>query len=50
VKFFAGDVEAIDLPGKRVVVSHGFDHHYHDMPYDHLVIALGSITNRVHLD
>jgi NADH:ubiquinone reductase (H+-translocating) len=26
VKFFAGDVEAIDLPGKRVVVSHGFDH------------------------
>jgi NADH dehydrogenase len=45
VKFFAGDVEAIDLPGKRVVVSHGFDHHHHDMPYDHLVIALGSITN-----
>lgn len=45
VKFFAGDVEAIDLPGKRVVVSHGFDHHHHDMSYDHLVIALGSITN-----
>ena len=45
MKFFAGDVEAIDLPGKRVVVSHGFDHHHHDMPYDHLVIALGSITN-----
>jgi NADH:ubiquinone reductase (H+-translocating) len=45
VKFFAGDVEAIDLPGRRVVVSHGFDHHHHDLPYDHLVIALGSITN-----
>jgi NADH:ubiquinone reductase (H+-translocating) len=45
VNFFAGDVEAIDLPGRRVVVSHGFDHHHHDMPYDHLVIALGSITN-----
>jgi NADH dehydrogenase len=45
VKFFAGDVEAIDLPGKRVVVSHGFDHHHHEMAYDHLVIALGSITN-----
>jgi NADH:ubiquinone reductase (H+-translocating) len=45
VQFFAGDVEAIDLPGRRVVVSHGFDHHHHDMPYDHLVIALGSITN-----
>src|ERR671924_471379 len=45
VKFFAGDVEAIDLPGRRVVVSHGFDHHHHELPYDHLVIALGSITN-----
>jgi NADH:quinone reductase (non-electrogenic) len=45
VKFFAGEVEAIDLSGRRVVVSHGFDHHYHDLSYDHLVIALGSITN-----
>jgi NADH dehydrogenase len=45
VKFFAGDVEAIDLPGRRVVVSHGFDHHHHDLPYDYLVIALGSVTN-----
>lgn len=45
VKFFAGDVEAIDLQGKQVVVSHGFDHHHHELPYDHLVMALGSITN-----
>jgi NADH:quinone reductase (non-electrogenic) len=28
-----------------VVVSHGFDHHHHELPYDHLVMALGSITN-----
>ena len=26
-------------------VSHGFNHHHHELPYDHLVIGLGSITN-----
>src|SRR6266542_4690450 len=45
VRFFCGDVEAIDLPGRRVVVSHGDDHHRHELEYDYLVIALGSITN-----
>ena len=45
VNFFAGEVEAIDLHGKKVRVSHGFDHHHHDLEYDHLVIGLGSITN-----
>jgi NADH dehydrogenase len=28
-----------------VVVSHGAEHHSHELEYDHLVIALGSITN-----
>ena len=41
VHFFAGDVEAIDLPARRVVVSHGIDQHTHDLEYDHLVLALG---------
>lgn len=45
VKFFEGDVEHIDLPAKTVVVSHGWDQHTHNLEYDHLVIALGSITN-----
>ncbi len=45
VRFFDGAVEAIDLPGKRVIVSHGSEHHHHELPYDHLVLALGSITN-----
>ena len=45
VNFFAGEVESIDLPGKQVVVSHGFDHHHHLLEYDHLVVGLGSITN-----
>src|SRR2546425_5257755 len=34
VDFFEGDVEAIDLGEKQVTVSHGFDHHHHDLPYD----------------
>ncbi len=45
VKFFAGEVEAIDLERKMVKVAHGFDHHHHELPYDHLAIGLGSITN-----
>ena len=42
---FIGDVEAIDVDRRRVRVSHGFESHSHDLEYDHLVIALGSITN-----
>src|SRR4029077_21111567 len=45
VNFFAGEVESIDLKRKTVAVSHGFDHHHHNLQYDHLVIGLGSITN-----
>ena len=40
-----GDVETIDLPSRRVLVSHGFEQHTHDLEYDQLVIALGSTTN-----
>ena len=45
VHFFAGEVESIDLERKLVRVSHGFDRHYHDLAYDHVVIGVGSITN-----
>jgi NADH:ubiquinone reductase (H+-translocating) len=45
VQFFDGDVDDIDLPGRKVVVSHGAEHHAHELEYDHLIIALGSITN-----
>jgi NADH dehydrogenase len=38
-------VESINLERKIVTVSHGFDHHHHDIPYDQVVIGLGSITN-----
>src|SRR6201982_2969955 len=45
VIFFAGEVESMDLDRKRVKVSHGFNHHHHDLPYGHLVIGLGYVTN-----
>jgi NADH dehydrogenase len=43
--FFLGDVEGIDLPARSVTVSHGSDRHRHQLPYDHLVIGLGGVTN-----
>jgi NADH:quinone reductase (non-electrogenic) len=45
VQFFDGDVDAIDLLGRKVIVSHGAEHHSHELEYDHLVLALGSVTN-----
>jgi NADH:ubiquinone reductase (H+-translocating) len=45
VNTFIGTVEAIDLDARLVQVSHGFDGHTHDLPYDQLVLALGSSTN-----
>ena len=46
---FVGSVESIDLEKRRVLVSHGFDRHAHEIEYDHVIIALGSITNFYHL-
>ncbi|HWX22613.1 MAG TPA: NAD(P)/FAD-dependent oxidoreductase [Candidatus Binatia bacterium] len=40
-----GDVEQIDLPNQRVLISHGYGNHSHALRYDHLVLALGSVTN-----
>jgi NADH dehydrogenase len=45
VAFFHGDIESIDLANKRVGLSHGHEEHCHSLPYDHLVLALGSTTN-----
>lgn len=44
--FFDGEVIAIDLGRKRVEVTHGIETgHAHQLDYDHLVLALGSVTN-----
>jgi NADH:ubiquinone reductase (H+-translocating) len=45
VRFFDGIVESVDLGRRLVGVSHGDAHHHHDLPYDHLVIGCGAITN-----
>jgi NADH:ubiquinone reductase (H+-translocating) len=44
--FFDGEVKSIDLANKRVRVSHGIKaSHSHELHYDHLVLALGAVTN-----
>jgi NADH dehydrogenase len=42
---FVGTAEEIDLPGRRVLVRHTGGGHAHELEYDHLVLALGSVTN-----
>src|SRR5258708_1127582 len=45
VNFFLAEVQSIDLKNKSVRVAHSEEGHVHDLPYDHLVISLGSATN-----
>jgi len=45
VEVLVGEVNEIDLPNKRVLISRGYRNHSQEIDYDHLVIALGSITN-----
>jgi len=44
-RLFVGEVESIDLEGRSVIVSHADGGHLHDLEYDHLVLALGSVPN-----
>jgi NADH dehydrogenase len=39
------DVESVDIVNKRVVCSPGFRAQPHVVPYDHIVFALGSVTD-----
>jgi NADH dehydrogenase len=39
------EVEAIDLPARTVRLAPGFHPHAHDVPYDHLVLAPGTVTD-----
>ena len=45
VQFFHGEIKSIDLKEKRVMVAHSDDKHSHELSYDYLVLALGSVTN-----
>jgi NADH dehydrogenase len=44
VQFFEAEVEAVDLQGKTVKIVHS-DGPRRTVPYDHLLLALGSVTN-----
>src|SRR5512134_1795768 len=39
------DIESIDLENKTVSLSQGFRPHPHIIEYDHLVFALGNVTD-----
>ncbi|MCK6460122.1 MAG: NAD(P)/FAD-dependent oxidoreductase [Planctomycetes bacterium] len=44
--FFHGECLSIDLAARTVKVAHGESaEHPHELPYDHLVLALGGVTN-----
>jgi NADH dehydrogenase len=45
VGFLHAEVSGVDLAKKEVTFCHGGDSHEHALPYDHLVVALGSTTN-----
>src|SRR2546428_13377218 len=45
VEVLVGDVNEIDLPNKRVLISRGYRNESRQVDYDQLVISLGSITN-----
>ena len=45
VEFFHGEVESIDLEQRQIRVVHGHTHHGHTLPFDHLILAFGSVTN-----
>src|SRR6478672_11253596 len=45
VEVLVGDVDQIDLSAKQVLISRRFRNHAQQIGYDHLVIALGSVTN-----
>src|SRR5216110_3788228 len=42
VEVLVGDVNEIDLPNKRVLISRGYRNELLRVNYDHLVVALGS--------
>src|SRR5258708_12319041 len=45
VHFFAGEILQIDVEHRKVVVSHGFDHHHHTLEFNYLFLAPVPLTN-----
>src|SRR5437867_9492073 len=40
-----GDVVSVDIPGKKLVVSHGQPEQRTEIDFDQLVVAIGAVTN-----
>jgi NADH dehydrogenase len=45
-RFIEADIERIDFDQKKVFARHSPGNHLYEMDYDHVVIALGGVTNR----
>jgi NADH dehydrogenase len=45
VNFINCEVQSIDLAHRTITILHGLDRHLHVLEFDHLVFALGSVTN-----
>lgn len=44
-RLFIGTVEDIDIEAQTIAVAHAGGLHQHELVYDHLVVALGAVTN-----
>lgn len=44
-RFVNGDIKSINLNERTVLATHADDNHDHELRYDYLVLALGSVTN-----
>ena len=45
VEVVVGNVNELDLPNRRVLISQCYQERLRELDYDHLIIALGSVTN-----
>lgn len=45
VQYITGEIARVDLAARQVSVLHGLDGHRHDLAYDHVILAMGSVTN-----
>jgi len=45
VTILTGNIEAIDLAARSVTIAYGSEALRRELPYDHLILALGSETN-----
>ena len=44
-KFYQAEIEGVDLDGRNVVIRYPGHTHFHSLPYDHLLIAVGTDTD-----